>query len=246
MLGLLAVGACQAPPAPMRPWTQDAASIPATLGHDFVSVYTQPQNWAWLGLGTGLTLLAETETVEDIVSDYVVSNTILSHGPDELLAATGEGTWLFLAAGAAYVGAQLTDQAELYDNSKRTMRSLSVTGLSTLALKFAISDPRPDTGSTNGFPSGHAAMSMSFATAIFESYGWKAGVPAVLVSAAVGLQRIDSQRHALDDVVFGWTLGYMVTHSIFQDRPPEVLGMTITPIIEPAMGGFGIGLSKTF
>ncbi len=83
----------------------------------------------------------------------------------------GDGTGLFLLAGGAYLGARLAAAPELYEDSKRAMRALSVTGLSTLALKFVIDDPRPDSGSFTGFPSGHSAMSMSFATSVWESQG---------------------------------------------------------------------------
>ncbi|NQU48090.1 MAG: phosphatase PAP2 family protein [Planctomycetes bacterium] len=257
LLGILALAlgtACQtAPtlanagaPSQIRPWTQDAIAIPGALADDMVSVYTDPWNWAWLGVGTGLAFAAETGTIERGVESFVQSKSILDHESHEILATAGEGTWLFLLAGGAYFAAQLAENELLYHNSKRAMRALAVTGISTLGMKFAVGDPRPGSGGTMGFPSGHSSMSMAMATSVYESYGWKAGVPAVMLSLGVGLQRVEARAHDLDDVLFGWTLGFMVAHSIYQDEPVEVLGMTLTPFVDPEISGFGIGLLKTF
>lgn len=87
---------------------------------------------------------------------------------------------------------------------KATLYSSAV----TTALKYSIREPRPDNiKEKNSFPSGHSTTAFAFGGYVLEEHGWKAGVPALLLSAFVGASRINDNRHFLSDVVAGATIG---------------------------------------
>ncbi len=239
-------GACQTVPAPLPSISDDIREVSSGMLHDFGDVYGDWQNVALLAGAGVIALVAEVEPVENAVEEFAHGSSVLGEDGHEWLASAGDGLWLFVATGLTYSGARMAGDAHLHKSSKLAFRSLAVTGISTLVLKAALDDPRPDTGTLQGFPSGHSAMSMAFATSVYEAYGWKAGVPAYLLAAAVGLQRLDSRRHDLDDVVFGWSLGYIVTSTIFENSAPEILGFQVEPVIEPRAGFVGLGLSINF
>jgi PAP2 superfamily len=194
-------------------------------------------------------VISEQPFIEEPVEEFVSDSSLLSPNADTFLSTSGEGLWLVLAASTQYAVARMLDNESLYADSKRTLRALTLTGISTIALKTVTSDSRPDTGTLDGFPSGHASMSMAFATSLDRTYGHWVGAPAYLLSAGVGLQRVNSRRHDVDDVVFGWALGYLIADSIFTDRQADLsFGRTwsIVPMIEPEVGGLGIRRALEF
>ena len=94
-------------------------------------------------------------------------------------------------------------------------------------LKVALVIPRPGhtlpsvnvltnaTGSS--FPSGHAALSMAIATALFV-YHPKIGKYAIMLALAIGVSRVYVGVHYPLDIVVGWAIGYLVPlwlHSVF-------------------------------
>ena len=79
--------------------------------------------------------------------------------------------------------------------------------ITTLALKHAIKQQRPNGRAYNSFPSGHAVTVFTFAAAVSARHGWYAGVPAYLFASLVGYQRISSEAHYFHDVLAGTVIG---------------------------------------
>ena len=73
---------------------------------------------------------------------------------------------------------------------------------------WAAISKRPDTGSHNGFPSGHTASAFSAAGFMQRRYGWQWGVPTTIIASLVGISRITSKRHTITQVIAGAILGY--------------------------------------
>lgn len=80
------------------------------------------------------------------------------------------------------------------------------TGVS-YGLKEAFPERRPDGSDKKSFPSGHTSMSFAAAATIQNRYGWKAGLPAQLVAAFVGLSRVEAHKHHVHDVLVGAAIG---------------------------------------
>lgn len=250
VLALWLLCACQSAPRQGRPSVfGDLASAPRALLGDTTDFYANRSYLMALAGAGAFAVISEQPFIEEPVEEFVSKTSLLSPNADTFLSTSGEGLWLILAASSQYAVARLLDDEALYADSKRTLRALTLTGLSTMALKTITSDSRPDTGTLDGFPSGHSSMSMTFATSLDRTYGHWVGVPAYLLSAGVGLQRVNSRRHDVDDVVFGWALGYLIADSIFTDREADLSfgrSWSIVPMIEPEVGGLGIGVHWSF
>jgi len=85
--------------------------------------------------------------------------------------------------------------------------AMAIAGGATAGLKYAIHERRPDGSGTNGFPSGHTSISFAAAAGLEQRLGWKAGVPAHLAAAFVGLARVKADKHYWHDVIVGAALG---------------------------------------
>lgn len=79
-------------------------------------------------------------------------------------------------------------------------------GVVTTALKQGINAPRPN-GGDHSFPSGHTAFAFQGAAFIQRRYGWKLGIPALLLSGFVGYARVESDMHWVRDVAAGAAIG---------------------------------------
>ena len=84
----------------------------------------------------------------------------------------------------------------------------------TALLKVAIKRERPNGQDNKSFPSGHTSNAFTLATVVERHYGWKLGVPAYAVAAAMGYSRLVQDKHHLSDVVAGATLGYIVGRTV--------------------------------
>jgi len=64
----------------------------------------------------------------------------------------------------------------------------------TLSLKYTTRRERPDQSSKDSFPSGHAASTFAFATALERHLGWKYAVPAFAGASYVAASRLPANR----------------------------------------------------
>lgn len=125
-------------------------------------------------------------------------------------------------------------------------------GAVTTVLKYSIQQPRPyDRRIRNSFPSGHSTSAFAFAAVVGAEHGWKWGVPAYLMAAFVGFSRMNDNKHLLQDVLAGATIGIgygIGLSSIDHDKEPKSFSarhrLQIFPILHPQV--VGASLSAEF
>ncbi len=235
-------------PAPYRNSTTshvDGMDFMPRLWKDTKAVYGSPENLFYLTGGYGLGIVLDHYGLEDDLADRFDKHNYLNDKVGTGLDHLGSGVVLLGGAAAWYGYSTLVDDREAMAHSQTLASALILTGVSTLGLKAIFRDERPN-GVPEGYPSGHSAMSMAAATTLGELYGWKIGVPAVLLSGMVAFQRLDSREHDLDDIVGGFTLGWIVASAVAGRHKVEVLGAEVVPIIDPIQNGVGIGLQWRF
>lgn len=120
----------------------------------------------------------------------------------------------------------------------------------TTALKSSVQRNRPDGSDRLSFPSGHTSSAFAMASVFDAHYGPKVGIPAYAAAAAIGLSRIESNKHNLSDVLAGATLGYLVGRSVSKsnglpDRGREPR-FAITPSTDANGTGVGAGFSYSW
>ena len=95
-----------------------------------------------------------------------------------------------------------------------TVIALALTGLAVLGLKAITHE---GTFLQGGWPSGHTALAVSAATAIwFASSSAKLAILAFFIAALVAQSRVENDTHTIPQVVFGAALGFLITTSVFQ------------------------------
>ncbi len=85
---------------------------------------------------------------------------------------------------------------------------IAVTAISQ-GVKYAVREPRPDTGTRNSFPSGHTMTAFAGAELVRSEYGWGVGMGAYALAATVGFMRMYNGRHWFNDVLAGTGLGIL-------------------------------------
>jgi membrane-associated phospholipid phosphatase len=94
------------------------------------------------------------------------------------------------------------------------VRSLAVAEALTQTLKYSTRRERPDGSGPTSFPSGHAADTFAFATALERHLGWRGAVPAYVISSYVAMSRLHENRHYASDVVFGAAVGIIAGRTV--------------------------------
>lgn len=132
-------------------------------------------------------------------------NEVLGTGvPGALL---GFGAWL---KGASQ---DLPNSQELIDFGQANLEAMLATAAVTTVLKGTVKRERPDHSDHYSFPSGHTSTVAATAMTIYEFYGWRAGVPAFLLTAVTAVGRMTEDRHWLSDTVGGATIGVLFGHA---------------------------------
>jgi hypothetical protein len=99
---------------------------------------------------------------------------------------------------------------EKEDSKRRAWGMLKATaysGIITDLLKNVIYEQRPNGGGTSSFPSGHTTSAFAFASFVASEHPWYAGVPAYILASYVGFCRMQDNKHYLQDVLAGATIG---------------------------------------
>lgn len=163
----------------------------------------------------------------------------------ELAGATGT---LLLGSAAGILAGHVLDSDETIRTGTTLLEAITVTALTTEVLKAAAHRLRPDRTDYLSFPSGHASSSFAVATVLAGRYGPWAGVPAYAAATAIGVSRLDADRHFLSDVLFGATLGTVIGYSALEVRGAEAARgagrWTVAPLALP--GGLGVGVTGTW
>lgn len=194
------------------------------------------------------------------LGDSSVYGDILGQLVPNILYAGGMGI-------AAYYGNELAGE-----RSMGMVKATSYAALTTTLLKYSIRSPRPyNDNIRNSFPSGHTTTAFAFSGYVAKEHGWGWGAPALLMSSFVGFSRINDNRHWLNDVVAGATIGWVygwgmaaldqkrragkakADYNPFPATEPEAPkkkeeDLDFPPVVVPMASSdtFGIGIYKEF
>lgn len=144
----------------------------------------------------------------------------------------------------AYTLGQLTGDEKLTQTGKSMAETMIFTALTTLALKGAFNRERPNGHDSLSFPSWHASATFGNATVLAEYYGWKAAIPAYLISIFVGWTRIEDNSHFVSDVVAGAAISCIYGHAVSRYNMRVHPNLSIQPVLME--GGPGVQASVQF
>ena len=113
-----------------------------------------------------------------------------------------------------YVGgmsaAHLAGSKRSGERASGMLKATAFASVVTTLLKYTIRSPRPyNQNVRNSFPSGHTTTAFAFSGYVAAEHGWSWGLPALAMSSFVGFSRINDNRHYLNDVVAGATIGWI-------------------------------------
>ena len=169
------------------------------------------ENLLWTGIGGGLALAVHP-------ADENVNRRVVGNQAAEKFFKAGEilgelGT-LLGGASAVYAVGRLKDEPKMSHVGMDLIQSLAMSEALTQALKYTTRRERPDHSGRNSFPSGHAADTFAFATALERHLGWRYWAPAYAGASYVALSRLPANRHWLSDAVFGAAVGIIAGRTV--------------------------------
>jgi membrane-associated phospholipid phosphatase len=185
------------------------------------------ENLFWAGTGGGLALAAHP--FDDDVNRALVGNTAAENffKPGEVL---GELYTLLPSAMTVYAIGRIKDQPRVSHVGMDLIEAVAMSEALTQALKYTTRRERPDGSGKTSFPSGHAADTFAFATALERHLNWRFAVPAYIFSSYVAISRLPANRHWLSDTVFGASVGIIAGRTVTSheaERPYPVAVMVI-------------------
>jgi hypothetical protein len=168
-------------------------------------------NLFWVGMGSGLALAAHP--FDDNVNEALVGDTTANRvfKPGRVIGQIGP---LLGTSSVIYAVGRIRDQPRVSHVGMDLIRSLVISEALTQALKATVKRERPDQSDKKSFPSGHAADTFAFATALERHLGWRFAVPAYVMASYVAISRLPSNRHWLSDAVFGSAVGIIAGRTV--------------------------------
>lgn len=215
-------------------------ALPKNLGRSFIGVFSK-DNLAPVLLGvaaTGTGAIFDTQAKNFLAgkADDLGATGATAGGMTVMVPLT---LGLFTAGRFAHDG---TFRAFSYDATQ----AIVVNGVYTQILKTAVGRTRPDGSNRVSFPSGHASSAFALATVAERHYGWKVGVPSYLAASAIGLSRIEQNKHYLSDVLAGATLGIITGRTVVRTNGEPTgrqRAFSLTPMTDAQGTGVGVGAS---
>jgi membrane-associated phospholipid phosphatase len=185
------------------------------------------ENALWAGAGGGLALAVHP--VDDDVNVALVG----SDAADKFFkagAVLGELPTLLGSAAVVYAVGRFTDEPKVSHVGMDLIQSLAMAEVLTQTLKYITRRERPDHSDRNSFPSGHAADTFAFATALERHLGWRYAVPAYTFASYVAISRLPADRHWLSDAVFGSAVGIIAGRTVTgHEATPFPVAVTFLP-----------------
>jgi membrane-associated phospholipid phosphatase len=169
------------------------------------------ENLIWAGIGGGLALAVHP--VDDNVNRGLVGSDFADKffKPGEVL---GELPTLLASASVVYAAGRLKDEPRVSHVGMDLIQSLAMSEALTQTLKYTARRERPDGSGRNSFPSGHAADTFAFATALERHLGWRYATPAFAFASYVAISRLPANRHWFSDAVFGAAVGIIAGRTV--------------------------------
>jgi membrane-associated phospholipid phosphatase len=242
-----------APPLPdlqgERPFTLDGfdgdglrtmGAFPRNLGRGFVSVFNKDSLRPFL-IGVAAAGLGSTYDTR-----MQTSFAGQSQGFGKLGARAGGASVMAPLTAGLFLAGRATHSTRFRAATYDVAQAAIVSTVYTTALKSSVQRPRPDGSDRLSFPSGHTSSAFAMAAVFDAHYGAKVGVPAYAAAAAIGLSRLESNKHHLSDVLAGATLGYLVGHSVSRSNGLPDRGRERRFSLAPATDANGTGLGAGF
>ncbi len=196
-------------PAP-TPRHTGVKALVKDLALDFAHLPSK-ENLFWVGVGGGAALAVHP--ADDYVNDALLNSPFADKffKPGAVLGQLGT---LLGTSTAVYIVGRVKDQPKVSHMGMDLIQALVVSETLTQSLKRITRRERPDGSGPTSFPSGHAADTFAFATALERHLGWKGAVPAYIFSSYVAISRLPANRHWLSDAVFGATVGIIAGRTV--------------------------------
>lgn len=186
------------------------------------------ENLLWASAGGGLALAVHP--FDDNVNEALVGNDTAEKifKPGEILGELGT---LLGSASVVYAVGRIKDQPKVSHLGMDLIEALAMSEALTQTLKYTTKRERPDGSGKNSFPSGHAADTFAFATALERHLNWKYAVPAYVFSSYVAISRLPANRHWLSDAVFGSAVGIIAGRTVtsHEAERPYPVAVTVIP-----------------
>jgi len=211
------------------PPTPRHTGIKALVKGIFVDMKYLPskENALWAAGGGGLALAVHP--FDDDVTEKLVGSDAAKKffKPGEVL---GQSYTLFGSAAVVYAFGRLKDKTRVSHVGMDLIQSLAISEALVQTLKYATQRERPDGSNKHSFPSGHAADTFAFATALERHLNWRYSVPAYAFASYVAMSRLPANRHWLSDVVFGASVGIIAGRTVTSNEAqPYPVSLTIIP-----------------
>jgi membrane-associated phospholipid phosphatase len=164
-----------------------------------------------VAVGSGLALAVHP--LDDNINHRLAGNRTAERifKPGEILGELGT---LLGSATAVYAVGRIADEPRVSHVGMDLIQALALSEGLTQTLKYATRRERPDHSSRNSFPSGHAADTFAFATALERHLGWRYYVPAYVFASYVAVSRLPANRHWFSDAVFGSAVGIIAGRTV--------------------------------
>ena len=185
------------------------------------------ENLMWAGVGGGLALAVHP--ADDNINRKLVNNSTADKffKPGEVL---GELATLLGSSSVVYAVGRIKDEPKVSHVGMDLIQSLVISEALTQTLKRTTRRERPDHSGKNSFPSGHAADTFAFATALERHLGWRYAVPAYVFASYVAISRLPANRHWLSDAVFGASVGIIAGRTVTsREAHPFPVAVTYVP-----------------
>jgi membrane-associated phospholipid phosphatase len=185
------------------------------------------ENLFWAGVGGGLALAVHP--LDDNINHRLVGNTTAEHifKPGEVIGELGT---LLGGASVVYAVGRLKDEPRVSHVGMDLIQSLAISEGLTQTLKYTTRRERPDHSSRTSFPSGHAADTFAFATALERHLGWRYAAPAYVLASYVAISRMPANRHWFSDAVFGSAVGIIAGRTVTsREAHPFPVAVTYVP-----------------
>ena len=178
------------------------------------------------------TMLFHRALIDDLQQDQSTRKPLGSWSKAGDLSGQGLPNALYAGAMGA---AAWTGHAAAHEHSELMITATLQAVLTTTVLKYTVREKRPDSDKRDSFPSGHTTSAFAFASVVGAEHGWRWGLPAYALATFAGWSRINDNKHDLNDVVAGATIGISTGLGIYYARE-ERLGrqkatqVRLTPI----------------
>ena len=236
-----ALGSTAALDRPADDGRRTLKAFPANLGRGIVGVFSR-DNLAPFLLGAGVA--AGSHAFDPRAKTLLVSRCLQCGST----GSTMGGAAVVPVVGAFFLAGRFAPQGPFRDATYDFAEALAVNAVWTGALKYTLHRQRPDGSDFYSMPSGHTSTMFSLATVAEQHFGWKVGLPAYALASAVGLSRIESNKHYLSDVLAGATLGFVVGRTVTRvdGGASKHRTLSVGPATDAHGSGVGLGVAASW